>query len=284
MYIEKTLRRPKEWFSVMKYNIVWLFVLLLLVGCQAQDPLLIEEHAEVVGDEVLNVPADEPMDGQWVTYGDNFRGYFVKPNQEGTFPGVVMIHEWWGLNQNIKNMAHDMAQEGYLVLAVDLFNGNVADNAGDARTYSSAVRDNMDVAITHLKSATSYLREQDAVAVASMGWCFGGGMSMQLALEEDMDATVIYYGAVETDDDLLSSISWPVLGIFGEVDTVIPLDSVQEFDLDLDNLGIENEIYVYEGLGHAFANPSNPGHDVEKTADAWMKTIDFLNRHLKSQS
>jgi len=194
----------------------------------------------------------------------------------------VMIHEWWGLNQNIKNMAHNLAAEGYTVLAVDLFDGNVADNPKDARSYSSVVRDNMDRALAHLSSAVDYLKNnENAGSVASMGWCFGGGLSMQLALKEKMDATVIYYGAVETDEAALRSIDWPVLGIFGEKDAVIPVDSVHEFDESLDNLGIENEIYIYEGLGHAFANPSNAGHDPDSTADAWMKTVNFLNRHLK---
>ena len=222
------------------------------------------------------------MNAEWIEY-DGFRGYFVQPMEEGNFPGVVMIHEWWGLNQNIKDMAHDMAEEGYLVLAVDLFDGKVADNPADARIYSGEVRNNMDNAINHLKAAAAFLRnhEKSLGSVASMGWCFGGGLSMQLALEEEMDATVIYYGAVETDEAALSSIDWPVLGIFGEKDAVIPVDSVHSFDASLDNLGIENEVYVYEGLGHAFANPSNAGHDPISTEDAWMKTVNFLNKHLK---
>jgi len=260
-----------------------MLALFFLVGCQQDDVLLIEDHATEVQEEVIMPQPDEPMDAEWITYGENYRGYLVTPAQEGSFPGVVMIHEWWGLNQNIKNMAHDLAEAGYVVLAVDLYNGKVADNSNDAGRYAREVRDTMDIAIAHMKSAAAFLRshEQSLGSVASMGWCFGGGMSMQLALVEDMDATVIYYGALETDEATLQSIDWPVLGIFGEEDAVIPLDSVHAFDRSLDNLGIENEIYVYEGLGHAFANPSNPGHDPESTEDAWMKTVAFLDSHLK---
>ena len=250
-------------------------LLLFLTACQPQEDL---EHGELIIAE-----PEEPMNAEWVTYGDNFRGYLVRPMLEGKFPGVVMIHEWWGLNQNIKNMAHDMAGEGYIVLAVDLFDGKVADKPTDARIYATEVRNNMDRAIEHLKSASSFLRN-DAYSlgkVASMGWCFGGGMSMQLALNEMMDATVIYYGALETDENELQSIDWPVLGVFGSEDRGITVDSVNAFDQALDNLGIENEIYIYEGLGHAFANPSNAGHDPKSTADAWMKTVTFLNTHLK---
>jgi len=259
---------------------ILLIAVLFLIGCQ-QDVLLIDDHAAVEHEEFILEDPDESMDGKWIEY-DGFRGYLVRPMLEGNFPGVVMIHEWWGLNQNIKNIAHDLAAEGYTVLAVDLFNGQVADNPTDARTYSTEVRNNMDTAILHLQSAVNYLRTtEQSSTVASMGWCFGGGMSMQLSLNEELDATIIYYGAVETDENKLESIDWPVLGIFGEQDAVISLDSVNSFDASLDTLGIENEVYVYEGLGHAFANPSNAAHDPESTADAWMKTVSFLDSHLK---
>ena len=180
-------------------------------------------------------------------------------------------------------MAHDLAEEGYIVLAVDLYNGQVAEERGDARKYATEVRNDILGALAHMKAGIAYLKSDKSAlgGIASMGWCFGGGMSMQLALNEEMDATVIYYGSLETSEDLLSVIDWPVLGVFGEEDTSITVDSVRAFDAALDNLGIENEVYVYEGVGHAFANPTNPGHDAEKTADAWMKTVEFLNKHLK---
>jgi carboxymethylenebutenolidase len=272
----------------MKIKNIYLFlsiVLLFISACQQQDVLLIDGHAELDEENPLIADPEETMDGEWVTYGNDFKGYFVRPLAKETFPGVVMIHEWWGLNQNIKNMAHDLAEEGYVVLAVDLFDGKVADTPDDARIYSSEVRDNMDKALSHLKSATSFLKNHESGSgnVASMGWCFGGGMSMQLSLNEELDATIIYYGALETDEEILKGIGWPVLGIFGSEDAVVPLDSVYEFESSLDTLDIEGEIYVYEGLGHAFANPSNPSHDPEKTEDAWIKTVDFLNRNLKNQ-
>jgi len=266
--------------------IFFIFLLVFIASCQTQeDVLLIDEHAENEDEVFIITEPDEDMDGEWVTYGDNFRGYFVRPLEAGTYPGVVMIHEWWGLNQNIKNMAHDMAEEGFVVMAVDLFDGKVADTPEDARKYSGEVRDNMDNAIEHLQAAVSFLKKHElgSGSVASMGWCFGGGLSMQLSLSEELDATVIYYGALETDKGKLNFIDWPVLGVFGEEDAVISLDSVDEFESTLEDLDIENEIYVYEGVGHAFANPSNAGHDPEKTEDAWMKTIAFLNRNLKNQ-
>ena len=160
---------------------------------------------------------------------------------------VVLIHEWWGLNQNIKNMAHDLAEEGFVALAVDLYDGKVATDSSDARKYATEVRNNMDDALSHMKSAGEFLRGNEFVlsdSVGSMGWCFGGGMSMQLALNEEMAATVIYYGAVETDKERLGSISWPVFGVFGEEDTAIPVDSVREFDVALDEVFELNPVEI----------------------------------------
>jgi carboxymethylenebutenolidase len=134
-----------------------------------------------------------------------------------------------------------------------------------------------------MKAAADYLRnEEGATKIASLGWCFGGGQSLQLALsDEDLDATVIYYGSLVTDESKLSSIEQPILGIFGSKDTSIPVATVQQFDSALDNIGIENEIYIYEGVGHAFANPSGMNYAPEETKDAWDKTVSFLNRHMK---
>jgi carboxymethylenebutenolidase len=248
--------------------------------------LLILSISACQSGNLQDTASDEAMQGEWVTYGDNARGYLVTPQQKGEFPGIIMIHEWWGLNENIKNTAHELAKQGYVVLAVDLYDGRVAETQEDARAYVTEVRDHMDKAISHLKSATAYLRNHDRVSgeIASLGWCFGGGMSLQLSLQEELDATVIYYGNLETDQQKLQSLNEPVLGIFGEEDTSIPVESVHEFDQALDTLKTENEIYIYDGVGHAFANPSNPNHDPESTEDAWAKTLAFLNKHLKNEN
>ena len=244
----------------------------------------IDNDPSLHGEEAAISEPDESMDGKWVMY-NGYNDYLVTPKAEGKYPAVVMIHEWWGLNQNIKNMAHDLAEEGYVVLAVDLYGGKVAEVPDDARTYASEVRENPEAAIEHMKAAVSYLNSREDVIqndIASMGWCFGGGMSLQLSFNENLSATVIYYGNLVTDPEQLDAINWPVLGVFGEEDTGIPVSSVNEFDAALDELGVENEIYIYEGVGHAFANPSNAGHDAEKTKDAWEKTVEFLNKNLKA--
>ena len=119
--------------------------------------------------------------------------------------------------------------------------------------------------------------------IASLGWCFGGGQSLRLALAEKLDATVIYYGNLVTNEDDLSRINWPVLGIFGEQDQSIPVTTVKEFESSLNKLGIKNSINVYPGVGHAFANPSGASYAPEATQDAWKKTLEiFLDTNLKT--
>ena len=133
-----------------------------------------------------------------------------------------------------------------------------------------------------MNSAVSYLKEQHSPSsLGSIGWCFGGGQSLNLALNnEDMDATVIYYGQLVTDTEELSKINWPVLGIFAELDNGIPPETVNEFEMSLDEVGIENDITVYPGVNHAFANPSGDRYAPDESKDAWQKTLTFFEDYL----
>ncbi len=216
-----------------------------------------------------------------VEYFTNVYGYLAKPTVENNYPGVIMIHEWWGLNDHIKRTARELASEGYVVLAVDLYYGEIATNRDRARELSSSI--DQDRAIHNMKSAVTYLKTRENVGkMASLGWCFGGGQSLQLALnDERLDATVIYYGNLITDESRLSSIIWPIQGIFGEEDTVIKIETVREFKSILEQLEIENEIYIYPDVGHAFANPTGTNYSPNEAEDAWEKTLIFLNKHLK---
>lgn len=268
-----------------KYFIL-LFSLFLLISCTVQ-----QEHIapQAAPNQVKNVDAlkngdTSGIETQEVNYGSAV-GFLAKPKKEGIYPAVVMIHEWWGLNDNIKEMARSLAAEGYVVLAVDLFEGKVGKDANEARELTTKVRNNMGGAITNMKAAVEFLKKQknvDKEKIASMGWCFGGGMSLQLALNEKLAATVIYYGSLETNATKLSVIKWPVLGIFGSLDTSIPVASVKEFEKSLNQLNIPNEIHIYDGVGHAFANPSGANYAPEQTKDAWEKTVEFLDRELKN--
>jgi carboxymethylenebutenolidase len=235
-----------------------------------------------------------------VKYFDNVSGYLVYPSASAitinsstaavgeNLPAVIMIHEYWGLNDNIKKMARILAkQAGYVVLAVDLFGGQSTKDSNQARQLMKSVIDNPQGAISNLQAAVKYVSSLPFVnssKIASFGWCFGGGQSLQLALHSEqhpLAATVLYYGTpLVTDKQELSKIKWPVFGIFGDRDLANPLPLINAFKAALNNVGITNEIIIYKGLGHAFANPSGANYAPQQTADAWQKTLKFLSRYL----
>jgi len=236
----------------------------------------------------------QPTENKTVTYfGGNTTGYLVYPNQNQSgekvkLPAVVMIHENKGLNEYIEESANLLAKNGYVVLAVDLFNGEVVTNNQErSGELTGAIRENPGIAIENMKAAVNYLRSLDNVdpsKIASLGWCFGGQQSLQLAInskDDPLAATVIYYGRLTNDSQAISNITSPVLGIFGGKDQSISVDSVMQFQKALNDTGITNEIYVYPNVGHAFANPSNDNYAPTETADAWKKTLDFLSRNLQ---
>jgi carboxymethylenebutenolidase len=235
-----------------------------------------ERHADATG---------AALESSSVNYYGNATGYLVHPADENDLPAVVVIHEWWGLNQHIKDAADRLANQGYVVLAVDLYDGEVATESSRAGQIAGSVRNNPDEAINNLNAAVEYvssLQNVNSSRIASLGWCFGGGQSMQLALntEQPLAATVIYYGNLVTDPTELAEITWPVLGVFGSADQSIPVDTVNQFEAALDANSITNEIYIYEGVGHAFANPSGDNYAPEETADAWEKTLAFLEKYV----
>lgn len=214
-------------------------------------------------------------------YYPGTKGYFARPEASGQYPGVVMVHENKGLRPEIKEAADMLAQEGYLVLAVDLFNGQIAEDQDAARAMTAGF--NQATGTENMRAAAKFLRDRGATKMASLGWCFGGRQSVEFAISgELLDATVVYYGGgLATTTEALEAIKWPVLGIFGENDEVIPPETVRAFEVSLKELGVENEIHIYPGVGHAFANPSGANYAPDATRDAWGKTLAFLEKHLK---
>lgn len=266
------------------HNIFPILFLFLLVSCAQQEHIVEQAPpTQVKNVDVLKNGDTSGIVAKNVNYFENSVGFLAKPKKEGVYPAVVMIHEWWGLNDNIKEMARSLASEGYVVLAVDLF-GKVAKDANEARQLMTPINKNPSEAIRNMKAAVEFLKKQNNVdknKIASMGWCFGGGMSLQISLNEKLAATVIYYGNLETNSTKLSVIKWHVLGIFGDKDTSIPVESVREFADALNEAGVKNEIHIYPNVGHAFANPSGANYAPNETKDAWKKTLRFLERELK---
>lgn len=216
-----------------------------------------------------------------VAYYAEAKGFYAEPKEPGVYPGIVMIHENRGLRPEIKKEAEELAKEGYRVLAVDLYKGTVMETQEEARAYRDKYK--QEDGLANMQAAVAYLENKGAEKIASLGWCFGGRQSVELAISgTPLDATVVYYGGgMATTTDKLAAISWPVLGVFGDQDQVIPLSEVEAFKASLGELGIQNEVYIYPGVGHAFANPSNPNFAPEPTADAWSKTLTFLETHLR---
>ena len=223
-----------------------------------------------------------------INYFDSSSGYLAYPSAATgkKLPAVIMIHENRGLNDYIRSMANTLAREGYVVLGVDLFKGQVAQTSQQAQQLASFARNNPATTISNLQAAVKYVSSLPFVnssKIASIGWCFGGGQSLQLALHSEqrpLVANILYYGTpLVTDKQQLSKLKWPVLGIFGDKDQAIPLSNIQQFKAALDNIGIPNEIHIYKGLGHAFANPSRANYAPNETVDAWQKTLAFLKKN-----
>ena len=221
------------------------------------------------------------VDTTVVQYLEDTNGFLAKPATDDKFPAIIMIHEWWGLNDNIKEMAQKLASHGYVVLAVDLYDGQTGTTPEEARQLISSF--DRTEWVSNMNSAAAYLDEQyGTTSLGSIGWCMGGAQSLQFALNNnDVDATVIYYGSLVTEPEDLSSIQWPILGIFAELDQGIPPSQVHEFESALNELGISNDIHIYSGVDHAFANPSGDRYAPEETADAWQKTLEFFEVNLK---
>lgn len=233
-----------------------------------------DAEVEVVGEPVVYAS----VDGQEVT------GYLARPaGGEDPLPGLIVIQEWWGLNDHIRSMAEKLAGEGYLALAVDLYQGEVAENRDQASTLMRQAMNRSASLEDNLRQAHDFLRAQGAPTVGSIGWCFGGGWSLRTALTlgDDLDAAVIYYGRLVTDTDELEAVSASILGIFGGLDQGIPVESVREFEAALEALEHPASIHVYPDADHAFANPSGTRYNAEAAEDAWAKTVAFLAEHLR---
>jgi carboxymethylenebutenolidase len=206
------------------------------------------------------------------------------PAGKGPFPGIVVIHEWWGLNDWVKEQASKLADQGYVALAIDLYRGKAATRPDLAHELMRGVAE--DRAARDLHAAVEFLRSQKNVnkdRIGSIGWCMGGGYSFNLALQEPtLTADVINYGHLATDPEQLKKINASILGIFGGQDRGIPVDDVKKFEQTMKQLGKKVEIVIYPDAGHAFENPNNKqGYRANDAADAWKRTVDFLANTLK---
>ena len=215
---------------------------------------------------------------------ETVQGILYIPNGKGPFPGVIAIHEYWGLNDWVKEQASRISDLGYVVLAVDLYRGKVGNTPEEAHELMRGLPE--DRAARDLHAAFNFLKSQPAVnadRIASIGWCMGGGYSLDVALAEPtLQAAVINYGHLASDSATLKNIHASILGIFGGQDRGISPDDVRKFEKTLKDSGKDVTIFVYQDAGHAFENPNNkPGYRPQDAADAWDHTVKFLADKLK---
>jgi carboxymethylenebutenolidase len=225
--------------------------------------------------------------GKSVSYksGDEtVQGTLYTPAGKGPFPALIVIHEWWGLNDWVKEQASKLSDQGYETLAIDLYRGKVATTPDQAHEIMRGVPE--DRAKRDLHAAFEYLSSLPNVKkdrIGSIGWCMGGGYSLDVALQEPaLAATVINYGHLATDPESLKKIDAPILGLFGGQDRGIPPDDVHKFEASMKQLGKRIDVKIYDDAGHAFENPNNKdGYRAADAADAWQRTVDFLASTLK---
>lgn len=225
------------------------------------------------------------VEAKSVAYYGEVEGYLALPDErkEEQYPAILLIHEWWGLNEDIKAKAEEFAKAGYVALAVDLYDGKVATKPRGARALAIKVRDNREDAFKNLKAAFTYLKswsQVDEQRLASVGWCFGGAWSYQIAKNDlGAKASIIYYGRFNPADDL-AKMRASILGHFAEKDRGIRIDTVREFQAKLETLSGTHEIYIYPNTGHGFANPNNPIYNKKATKLAQKRTLAFLKKYL----
>jgi carboxymethylenebutenolidase len=247
-------------------------------------------HDDTPNATPVTVPApSQPVSGTEVVYarvgGKEVKGYLSRPtNAKAPLPGIIVIHEWWGLNDNIRKTADRLAGEGYEALAVDLYDGQSASTPDDATKYMKAVMADKDAAKDNLKQAYAYLHDHEhTTKMGVIGWCFGGGWSLQTALlfPDKLDAAVMYYGQPVTDVATLKTLKMPLIGFFGEKDMGITVADVTAFQAALKEAGVNAEIHEYPDAGHAFANSSGKNYQAAAATDSWSRTVKFFAKYLK---
>jgi len=226
------------------------------------------------GEAVHYVPGDEAT-----------TGYLAVPDGDGPFPALILIHEWNGLVDRVRQVADAFADEGYVTLAADLYRGRTGSNRDENMALVQEARGNMDAVIANLNAAQHFLRARSDVTgkIGVMGWCFGGGIALSYGLDgEQHDATAMFYGSLVEDPAVLARLHHPIYGTFAQLDTGIPPDAVARFAAALDSIGIDNDIHVYDDVGHGFWLWVDQDRETREAParDAWSRLKNFLKRVL----
>lgn len=237
---------------------------------------LFHQNAQDPGSpEKTNLPSSahsDDLESQMTKYYQDVQGYFVKPKNVNQSPGIVLIHDEQGLNDTIKSMANRLADDGFFVLAVDLFSQDNAENI------------NQVVAVANLKSAISFLHNQGSKNIGVAGLGFGGYETLLLSVsdnDQELDAAVVYYGRPIINEELLAKSSSPILGLYAKDDEQISIINVEKMESSLTKMGHNNDIVIYPNTNHGFADPSDKNYSQENADNAFSKMLLFFEENLK---
>ncbi len=267
--------------------------LLLLFACQKE----VDEHADhtaptttttttAATESTASTPAAYAPAGTAEKFGDGASGYLALPaTGPAKKPAIIVIQEWWGVDDWVKQQADRFAKQGYVALAVDLYRGRSTSSPDEAHELMRGLPPSRGVA--DLKAGIDYLASRDDVdpnRIGVIGWCMGGGYALALATSDPRPkATVINYGHLETDPKEITKIRSQILGNFGGADRGIPAEDVKKFGAELTKYGKLGDIKVYDGAGHAFMNPNNKeGYNAAAADDAWGRIDRFFDRNLRA--
>lgn len=215
--------------------------------------------------------------------GDKVPAFMARPDDDEQHPGVIVIQEWWGLNDHIKDVTERMAREGYVAISPDLYRGQVALEPDEAKKLAMDLE--RESALGDIQAGVDYLLAQDYVvpkSIGIMGFCMGGSLSAWMATRgEGVGACVVFYGSFRDDvESAVPLVKVPLLGIFGAEDAGIPVESVKLLATLLANHGKVCDINIYDGAPHAFFNDTRPAYRVEAAKDAWDKTLMWFEKYL----
>jgi len=226
------------------------------------------------------------QDLRYVTGDFETVGYLAVPEGDGPFPALVIIHEWNGLSDRVRQLADDFAAEGYVTLAADLYRGRTGSTGDENIALMRETTADMPTVIANLNAATALLKARSDVSgpVGAMGWCFGGGIALSFGLDGDAhDATAMFYGAMIQDPAVLAGMDHEVYGTFAALDPGIPAEQVMTFETALRSAGIENDIHIYDAVDHGFWLRVDGEPDVRTAPalDAWERLKAYLDRTLR---
>lgn len=232
---------------------------------------------------------DVSVDSELLPYAEIgdvlYYGHFAFPSDMiEPLPAIVLIHDVWGLNDDIRAMADRIAARGYMVLAVNLYGRDATKDVVEARQLTIKVVEDPVATADNIRQALDFVGVAGAPVKAALGFGLGGTWSLNAAQQfpEQIDAAVTYYGQVTADEGRLAAIDAPILGFFGERDRAVSVSSVTDFEAAMLRLGKQPTVQIYSDAGHAFADPSRRGFDAELADDAWQRTLDFLTENLAS--